>query len=127
MRDRINVTRSFLPPLEEYERYIKQIWRDDYLTNQGPLLKELEASLRSYLDVKNFQFVSNGTIALQLALHSLGITEGEVITTPFSYVATTSAILWERCTPVFVDIDPKTLCIAFFTIITHQLHSQTNS
>lgn len=64
-----------------------------------------------YLDVRNLHFVSNGTMALQLALRALDITDGEVITTPFSYVATTSAILWERCMPVFVDIDPQTFCI----------------
>ena len=109
--ERINVTRTFLPPLEEYQAYVQQIWERDWLTNQGPLLQELEEKTSAYLGVKNFHFVANGTLALQLALRALDITEGEVITTPFSYVATTSAILWQNCTPVFVDIDPKTLCI----------------
>lgn len=109
--DRINVTKSFLPPYEEYAAYLRRIWTTDQLTNQGPLLQEFQTGIQNYLGVENFQFVSNGTIALQLALHSLGITEGEIITTPFSYVATASAILWERCKPVFVDIDAETLCM----------------
>lgn len=108
---KIYVTKTFLPPLEEYEVYLNRIWQTGLLTNQGPLLQELEEKVKNYLDVDDFQLVSNGTIALQLALHGLEITEGEVITTPFSYVATTSSILWERCTPVFVDIEPDTLCI----------------
>ena len=109
--EKINVTKTFLPPLVEYEAYLKQIWANEQLTNQGPLVIELEQKLKDYLGVQNFHFVSNGTMALQVALRALDINEGEVITTPFSYVATTSSILWERCTPVFVDIDPETLCI----------------
>lgn len=109
--ERINVTKTFLPPLEEYESYLKQIWASDQLTNQGPLVQELQQQLTDYLGVKNFHFVSNGTMALQIALRALDLTEGEVITTPFSYVATTSSILWERCTPVFVDIEPDRFCI----------------
>jgi dTDP-4-amino-4,6-dideoxygalactose transaminase len=108
---RINVTKSFLPPFEEYMAYVHRIWDNGQLTNQGPLLQELEEKVKAYLDVDDFHFVTNGTVALQLALNALGITEGEVITTPFSYVATTSAILWERCKPVFVDIEPNTFCI----------------
>jgi dTDP-4-amino-4,6-dideoxygalactose transaminase len=108
---RVNVAKTFLPPLEEYKTYLEQIWENVHLTNQGPLLKEFEGKLESYLGINNFHFVTNGTLALQLALSSLDITNGEIITTPFSYVATISSILWERCTPVFVDIDPKTLCI----------------
>lgn len=107
----INVTKAYLPPIEEYEEYVSRIWKNGWLTNQGPLLKEFEDKAAGYLGVSNFQFVSNGTIALQLALRALDITEGEVITSPFTYVATTSAILWERCTPVFVDIDPQSLCM----------------
>jgi dTDP-4-amino-4,6-dideoxygalactose transaminase len=108
---RINVTKTFLPPIEEYEEYLKQIWKNNQLTNQGPLLKEFEKKARDYLSVDDFQFVTNGTIALQVALEALGIRSGEVITTPFSYVATTSAILWQRCKPVYVDIDPESLNI----------------
>lgn len=108
---RINVTKTFLPPLQEYEAYLEKIWSNGFITNQGPLLNEFELSMKKYLNVDNFHFVSNGTAALQVALNSLSITSGEVITTPFSYVATTSSILWERCTPVFVDIEPDTYCI----------------
>jgi len=106
----INVTRSFLPPREEYDRYLDKLWESHWLTNNGPLVKELEQRLKDYLGVEFLQFTSNGTIAIQIALKALGIT-GKVITTPFSYVATTSTILWEGCEPVFVDIDPDTLCI----------------
>lgn len=109
--EKIFVTRAFLPPLVEYTHYLERIWQSNHLTNQGPLLKEFEDKTKSFLGVSNFQFVTNGTIALQLALRALDITGGEVITTPFSYVATTSSILWERCQPVFVDIDPDTFCI----------------
>jgi len=108
---RINVTKTFLPPIEEYQHYLQRIWDSGQLTNQGSLVHDFEAELRDYFSVPNVHFVSNGTSALQVALRALGITEGEVITTPFSYVATTSSILWERCDPVFVDIDPDTLCI----------------
>lgn len=101
----IYVTKSFMPPIKEYEKYIESIYSSGILTNQGPLATELENKLSSYLEVKNFQYVTNGTIALQLALAALDIDGGEIITTPFSYVATTTSILWERCTPVFVDIE----------------------
>ena len=103
--ENIYVTKSFLPPIEDYETYIRQIYDNGILTNQGPLLQELEKKLQKFLDIDNLQYVSNGTIALQLALKALEIDDGEIITTPFSYVATTSSILWERCTPVFVDIE----------------------
>lgn len=108
MKERINVTKTFAPPIEEYEEYLKAIWESSYFTNQGPLLLEFQQKIEKYLDVKDFHFVTNGTVALQVALRSLGLTEGEIITTPFSYVATTSAILWERCTPVYVDIETDT-------------------
>ena len=108
---RINVTKTFLPPIDEYETYLRRIWDAGQLTNQGPLLREFEAKVKGYLDIADFHFVGNGTIALQVALRAFDITEGEIITTPFSYVATTSTILWERCTPVFVDIEPNTFCI----------------
>jgi dTDP-4-amino-4,6-dideoxygalactose transaminase len=104
--ERINVTQAFLPPLEEYQSYLEQIWQSKHLSNQGPLLKEFEQRAGEYLGLDNLQFVANGTLALQIALRALDITQGEIITTPFSFVATTSAILWERCTPVFVDIEP---------------------
>lgn len=110
MKD-IYVTESFLPPIDEYKAYIDKIWESKQLTNGGPLLVEFEKKVTEYLGSDNFTFVTNGTMALQLALAALDITDGEVITTPFSYVATTSSILWEHNTPVFVDIDPETFCI----------------
>ena len=109
--EKIFVTKSFLPPIEEYNKYTAKIFNNAQLTNQGPLLLELEKRLSEYLKVRNFQYVTNGTIAIQIALKALGIEDGEIITTPFSYVATTSSILWERCRPVFVDIDPDNFTI----------------
>lgn len=106
----INVTKTYLPPLEEYVEYLQGIWERNLVTNNGPLVKELEAKLKEYLGVKHLFFVNNGTIALQIAFKALGL-QGEIITTPFSYVATTSSIVWEGCQPVFVDIDPETLCL----------------
>lgn len=106
----INVTKAYLPPLAEYEAYLKGIWERGWLTNNGPLVQQLEAELSAYLDGTHVQFTGNGTIALQVAIKALGLT-GEIITTPFSYVATTTAILWENCTPIFVDIEDKTFCI----------------
>ncbi|WP_151087656.1 DegT/DnrJ/EryC1/StrS family aminotransferase [Hymenobacter baengnokdamensis] len=106
----INVTQSYLPPLEDYVRYLTGIWERVYLTNAGPLVVELEQRLKDTLGVKHCFFVNNGTIALQIAIKALQLA-GEVLTTPFSYVATTSSLVWEGCTPVFVDINPHTLCI----------------
>lgn len=94
-----------MPPQEDYVKYLDDIWSSSYVTNQGPLLKNLENQLKKYLRVKDFHLVANGTLALQLALRAVGANGGEVITTPFTYVATVSSILWENCTPVFVDID----------------------
>lgn len=106
----IPVTKSYLPPLEEYIDYLKLIWDSHQLTNHGPLVLELEQRLKKYLGVKHLFFICNGTVALQIAIKALEL-RGEVITTPFSYVATTSSIVWEGCQPVFVDIDPHSLCI----------------
>jgi dTDP-4-amino-4,6-dideoxygalactose transaminase len=106
----IPVTKSYLPPIEEYIEYLNRIWASNQLTNNGPLVQELEEKLKEYLGVRHLFFVSNGTIALQIAIKTLDL-KGEIITTPFSYVATTSSIVWEGCQPVFVDIDPKTLCL----------------
>ncbi|TAN14241.1 MAG: DegT/DnrJ/EryC1/StrS family aminotransferase [Chitinophagaceae bacterium] len=106
----IPVTEPFLPPREEYIDYIHGIWERNWLTNNGPLVNRLELSLKEYLGLNHLLFVSNGTLALQLAIKSLGL-KGEIITTPFSFVATTSSIVWEGCTPVFADIDPKSLNI----------------
>ena len=106
----IPVTKPFLPPQAEYQRYLDGIWERNWLTNNGPLVNELELSLKEYLGLDHLLFVSNGTIALQLAIKALEL-KGEIITTPFSYVATTSSIVWEGCTPVFVDILPDSLTI----------------
>lgn len=107
----INVTKTFLPPFEEYQEYLERIWQHTWLTNQGPLLLELEKQLQERFDSPNVHALGNGTLALQVALRALDIAGGDIITTPFSYVATTSSILWERCRPVFVDIEPSTFCI----------------
>ncbi|WP_221390641.1 DegT/DnrJ/EryC1/StrS aminotransferase family protein [Dyadobacter sp. NIV53] len=106
----INVTKTFLPDQEKYLQYVREIWERGYLTNNGPLLQELEVQLKDYLGVEYLYFCGNGTIVLQIAIKALEI-EGEVITTPFSYCATSNAILWEHCTPVFVDIDAQTFNI----------------
>lgn len=106
----INVTKTFLPPIEEYIEKLKQVWETHWITNQGPLAEDLERQLKEYLGVKNLLLVSNGTIALQIAIKALELKD-EIITTPYSYVATTSSILWENCTPVFCDIEDKTFCI----------------
>lgn len=106
----INVTKTFLPLLDEYVAVLRRAWDKAWITNNGELLLELEAKLTTFLGVRNLSFCSNGTIVLQMALKGLDIT-GEVITSPFSYVATTTSILWGNCMPVFVDIDPDTFCI----------------
>lgn len=106
----INVTKPFLPPIGEYEEAVKGIWKRNWLTNNGPLVNELEMGLKEYLKLDHLLFLNNGTIAIQIAIKALNLS-GEVITTPFSYVATTSSLVWEGCTPVFVDIDPNTLNI----------------
>lgn len=111
MEESIYVTKTFMPPMEEYIKYLEEIWDSSRLTNQGPILKKFESTLREYLDIKNLHFVINGTIALQLVIKALDLENSDIITTPFSYVATTSAILWEKCNPIFVDIDRNTLCI----------------
>lgn len=87
---------------------LEAIWERNWLTNNGPLVNELELELKRYLDVPHLLFISNGTIAIQLAIRALGL-RGEIITTPFSYVATTSSIVWENCTPVFADISSDSL------------------
>lgn len=106
----IHVTKTYLPDLEEYNTYLQQIWDKSWVTNNGPLVRELESKLKEYLGVKHLLFCSNGTIVLQMAIKALGISK-EIITTPFSYCATVTAPIWEQCTPIFADINPSTLCI----------------
>jgi dTDP-4-amino-4,6-dideoxygalactose transaminase len=106
----INVTKTFFPPLEEYNIQLKRIWNNQWLTNRGELVLELEEKLKTHLAVSNIILMTNGTIPIQIALKILG-NKGEIITTPFSYVATTSSIIWENCSPIFVDIDKEYLTI----------------
>ncbi len=106
----INVTKTFLPSFKNYQSYLKKIYKNGWITNNGPFEKELTKKLKLYFKIKNIEIVSNGTIAIQIAIKSLGL-KGQIITTPYSYVATTNAILWEGLQPVFVDIEEKTFCI----------------
>jgi dTDP-4-amino-4,6-dideoxygalactose transaminase len=108
----IPVTKSFLPPIEEYMAQVQRAYDNEWLTNRGELVKELEQKLTEYLGIEESKILcmNNGTIPLQIAIKLLG-NGGEIITTPFSYVATTAAIVWENCTPVFVDIHPEYLTI----------------
>ncbi len=101
------VTRPFLPPLEEFIPYLEEIWESRWLTNAGPFHERLEKELAAYLGVEHLALFTNGTVALVSALQALRIT-GEVLTTPYSFVATAHSLLWNGIKPIFVDIDPKT-------------------
>ena len=101
----------FWPDLENYKKYIDKIWDSGQLTNNGKFCKRLEKEICNYLSVSNCIYVNNGTIALQIALKTLGDKKNEIITTPFSYVATTNAIIWEGFHPVFCDINNSDYCI----------------
>lgn len=104
----INVTKTYLPNKEKYKKYIDEIYENGWLTNNGPLVQRLEKRLAEYLGVKNIVLVSNGTVALEIAYRTLGL-KGYVITTPFSFVATTSSLVTNSLLPIFADIDEKTL------------------
>lgn len=104
------VTQPYLPPLEEFIPYLEKIWENKWITNNGPFHQELEKELCKYLNVEYISLFTNGTIALVTALQALRIT-GEVITTPYSFVATSHSLIWNDLNPVFVDIDPKTFNI----------------
>ncbi len=106
----IYVTQPFLPPLEEFQPYLEQIWESKWLTNAGPFHQELEKTMADYLKVEHLSLFANGTLALVTALQALRIT-GEVITTPFSFVATAHSLLWNGIKPIFVDIHPETFNI----------------
>ena len=106
----IFVTKPFLPPLEEFIPYLERIWETRILTNNGPFHQELEQKLCEYLEVPYVSLFANGTLALVTALQAMNI-KGEVITTPFSFVATTHALWWNKITPVFVDIEPETFTL----------------
>ena len=100
----INVTKSFLPNQAEYNAILKSSWDKAWITNRGPLVKELEQKIKDKFDITNIIATTNGTLPLQIAIKALAL-KGEIITTPFSYIATASSIYWESCTPVFADID----------------------
>lgn len=106
MKENIYVTQPALPPLEEFIPYLEKIWDNKWLTNNGPFHQQFEKELADYLGVKHLSVFSNGTLALITALQALRIT-GEVITTPFSFVATTHSLWWNNIKPVFVDIEDK--------------------
>lgn len=104
----VYVTRPLLPPLEEFIPYLQQIWENRWLTNNGPFHQQFEQALCDYLGLRHVALFTNGTLALVTALQALRIT-GEVITTPYSFVATAHSLLWNGIKPVFVDVDPNTL------------------
>jgi dTDP-4-amino-4,6-dideoxygalactose transaminase len=106
----INITKTFLPPFDEYAAILKRAWDKGWITNHGELVQELEAKLKAYLGTEHLLFCSNGTIVLQMAIKALGLKK-EIITTPFSYVATANAIAWAGCKPVFTDIEQTTFTI----------------
>lgn len=106
----INVTKTFLPPQEEYNAILKRAWDKGWLTNRGVLVQELEEKVKDYLDLPHIIATTNGTLPLQIAIKALHLSN-EIITTPFSYVASTSSIVWEGCKPIFVDIHPEYLSI----------------
>lgn len=107
--EKIYVTQPYLPPLQEFVPYLEQIWANKVLTNGGPFHQQLEQALGDWLGVPHVALFSNGTLALITALQALRVTGGEVITTPYSFVATAHALLWQNCKPVFVDVEPHTL------------------
>lgn len=108
----VNVTKTYLPELKKYEAYLEKIFKIGFVTNNGPLVKELENNLEKYLGVKHVLLVANGTIALQIAYNLLDI-KGDAITTPFSFVATTSSQVWQGINPVFADINKDTFNIDY--------------
>jgi dTDP-4-amino-4,6-dideoxygalactose transaminase len=111
----IFVTQPSLAPFEEFTAILKGVWDRKILTHNGPLVQQLESDLEQKLEVEHFTVVNNGTIALQIAIKALEL-QGEIITTPFTWIATVSAIKWEGCTPIFCDINPKTLNIDYSKI-----------
>lgn len=106
----IHVTKSYLPSIDKYHARLEKIYASGWLTNNGQFVQELTKKLENYLGVKNVLLVTNATIGLQVAYKALGLS-GEVITSPFSFVATTSSLAWEHLIPRFVDIDPHSFCL----------------
>lgn len=106
----IHVTKTFLPPLEEFQEMLSEIWRTHIVTNDGPFYQEFEQKLKQYTGIENVVCMGNGTLALQIVVRTLKLS-GEIITSPFSHVATSGSMVWENCKPVFVDIDPNSFNI----------------
>src|SRR6056297_2892721 len=106
----IPLNKPFLPLKEEFDQYTAEIWQRAWLTNHGPLVQKFENSVADFLNIPDFVFMNNGTTSLLIALKALDI-KGDVITTPYSYVATTGSIVWHNCRPLFADIDSQTLTI----------------
>lgn len=106
--EKILVTSPLLPDLQEFNRYLQQIWDSKWITNNGSFHQQLEKALTEYLGVEYLSLFTNGTLPLITALQALGLTKGEVITTPYSFVATSHSIWWNQLTPVFVDIEEET-------------------
>lgn len=113
------IVKPYLPELSRYQQHIETVFERNWLTNNGPLLQQLEQRLAEYLGVEHLLLVANGTLALQVAYAALDIT-GEVLTTPFSFAATASSLSWQNLTPVFIDIDPETLNINNHSITAEQ-------
>lgn len=116
-KENIFVTKSFLPSFEDYSSYVKGIFENGCLTNNGPLVQKLELQLKNLLKIDNFCFLTNGTIALQFAIKTIlsnsnkNCSKREIITTPFTFIATSSSVLWENCSPIFADILPNSFTI----------------
>lgn len=110
----ILVTRPYLPPLEEFKRGLEEVWANQWLTNNGPMLQRFQKELSRYLGVPetNLALFNNGTLALELGYYAMGLSGGEVITTPFTFVATSHALKRIGANPVFADIDPETMCLS---------------
>ena len=109
----ILVTRPYLPPIEEFKRGCEEIWANQWLTNNGPMLQKFQTALSEYLGVPetNLALFNNGTLALELGYYAMGLAGGDVITTPFTFVATSHALKRIGANPIFADIDPETLCL----------------
>lgn len=109
----ILVTRPYLPPIEDFKRGCEEIWANQWLTNNGPMLKKFQTALSEYLGVPetNLALFNNGTLALELGYYAMGLAGGDVITTPFTFVATSHALKRIGANPIFADIDPETLCL----------------
>ncbi len=107
----IYVTKTFLPPLEEFVELLEEIWETHLVTNDGPLFQRFEQDLRAFTGIENLVCLGNGTLALQIAVRALGLNGKEIITTPFTHIASSDCLIWEGCKPVYADIDPDTLNI----------------